>query len=97
MASFGGDQKGQGDKWAQVVYPQMVAIITTACKAAQVNVEQRRNTFELYGADFVLDSAYRPWLLEVNSSPSMCRNTPTCGRSASFLYSSFSHSNLTRL
>ena len=35
-----------------------------------------KHFFELYGFEVLFDSQLRPWLLEINASPSMTGNTP---------------------
>ncbi|KAK3563781.1 hypothetical protein QTP86_034507, partial [Hemibagrus guttatus] len=47
--------------------------IATACK---MFVPHRNNCFELYGFDVLIDSNLKPWLLEVNLSPSLACDTP---------------------
>jgi len=39
-------------------------------QCAQGIVTQRKNTWELFGYDFMLDNHLKPWLIEINSSPS---------------------------
>jgi hypothetical protein len=34
-------------------------------------VETRKNSMELYGFDFMIDEKLMPWIIEVNSSPSL--------------------------
>lgn len=42
----------------------------------KVNVNSKYNTFELFGIDVILDAELKPWLLEVNISPSLHSSSP---------------------
>ena len=53
----------------------MKSIAIYSCQAAQDSVVKRRNTHELYGYDFMVDSDFRTWLIEINSSPAMDYST----------------------
>lgn len=39
-------------------------------------VPDRNNCYELYGFDFMLDATLKPWLIEVNISPSLMGSSP---------------------
>lgn len=38
-------------------------------------MDQRSNTFEVYGLDLILDQQLRPWVIEVNLSPACNERT----------------------
>lgn len=55
--------------WEQDIQPQMKRIILDVCNNAADKVVKRTQCFQLLGFDFMLDSDYRPWLMEVNAYP----------------------------
>lgn len=55
------------------------AIIGTML-ASQDTMDRRPNTFELFGADFMICENYYPWLIEINSSPDLGNTTSVTAR-----------------
>eukprot|EP00434_Breviolum_minutum_P011806 symbB.v1.2.010419.t1/scaffold655.1/size176010/6 len=53
----------------------MEQIIVHSLKAVQNVIVNDKHSFELYGFDVLIDKDLRPWLLEVNASPSMTTTT----------------------
>ncbi len=44
--------------------------------AIEMNVPYRTNCFEILGFDVLIDDLLRPWLLEINLSPSLNTDSP---------------------
>ncbi|XP_065214655.1 tubulin monoglutamylase TTLL4-like [Planococcus citri] len=55
----------------ELVVKTMISVEEPISKSASQNLKSRYNAFELFGFDVLLDKNLKPWLLEVNISPSL--------------------------
>lgn len=58
-------------------YQQINELIIKSLQSVAKTIMNDKHCFELYGFDVLLDTDLKPWLIEINASPSMTANTPT--------------------
>lgn len=57
------------------IQPKFKKYVINALTSVKEMVTKRRNTFEIFGFDFMIDEKYHPWIIEINSSPAMDYST----------------------
>ena len=65
------EQEGRTVDFHEIVSKQIAPVIemTLASAESKLNSKQRKNCFEIFGYDFMVDDSLQPWLIEVNTNP----------------------------
>lgn len=55
--------------WEKLIKPGIKQNLIGALLASQENMVNRKNSFQLYGADFLIMDDLSVWLIEINTNP----------------------------
>lgn len=67
----------RGKEATDTLFDDMHWVIVHSLKAVQNVIASDRHCFECYGYDIIIDTNLKPWLIEVNASPSVAFTTPS--------------------
>lgn len=66
-----------GHETVRQVYQQIDEIFIKSLQSVQKLIINDKHCFELYGFDIMFDDTLKPWIIEVNASPSLTASSPT--------------------
>ena len=55
----------------EIIIKTLLSVESQLASASRMFVPNRGNCFELFGFDILIDSELKPWVIEVNMSPSL--------------------------
>ncbi len=64
-----------GHEAATKLFHNVMSIFVFSCKSVQNQMINAKQCFECYGFDIMIDKDLKPWLIEVNASPSLTAST----------------------
>ena len=72
------NRQKSGKNFKKDIFPEIIKIISITSKAVKnkINIMNRKNCFEIFGYDFILDINYHPFLLEINTNPGLEESSP---------------------
>ena len=72
------NRQNSGKNFKKDIFPEIIKIIGLTSKAVKnkINIMNRKNCFEIFGYDFILDSNFKPFLLEINTNPGLEESSP---------------------
>ena len=72
------NRQKSGKNFKKDIFPEIIKIIWITAKAGKnkINIMDRKNCFEIFGYDFILDTNYNPFLLEINTNPGLEESSP---------------------
>ena len=68
-------ESARGAEATSKLWRELDAVILKSLRAVQNVMHNDAHCFELYGYDMLIDASLKPWLIEVNASPSLSATT----------------------
>jgi len=68
------------DVFGEIIKPKMKQSVIWSLQSSQDMIGNRKNSFELYGYDFMVDENFNVWLIEINLSPALDYSTAVTKR-----------------
>jgi len=70
-------EQTRGKEACERLFDAIKSIIFISLKSVQNVIINDRHCFEVYGFDILIDDNLKPWLIEINASPSLSTTTET--------------------